>query len=550
MPLRQSAVARWLPERSCAALAASLIVFAAALHVLYLAANSRLDLAPDEAHYWDWSRHLDWSYYSKGPLVAWLIRLSCSLFGGLSVWLTGNLTMAVRLPAVVCGSLLLASLYLLTVQVLGRPRLALGVVACGLTLPLITVGSSIMTIDAPYTCCWGWALVFAHRAITGRSGWGWEATGVMVGIGILAKYTMVLFIPSLAVFLLTSRDHRRLLWSAGFWKMVGLAAFCCLPIAVWNAQNGWVTVLHVRRLAGLAAAGETALRQGGRFHWSGPPHYLGMQAALLLGWWFVAWVAAMVAYNPLRTTDSGLRFLWWLSAPMFLLFLAFSPKTGGGEPNWPVTAYLSGTVLVAAWLSEQFDSPRAWYRWVVGGGLAAVCAIGLAVSLAVHCSHLLHPVMAALAGPPTPKHPYPARRFDPTCRLRGWRFLAARVDQVCQGLRGRGIEPVLGGVSWAVPGELGVYCDGHPQAYNLGRVQGDRFSQYDHWPNPIDQAEPFAGRTFVLVGPISPRVALGFDRVYPPIEVTYIENGRTLASWTIHVCHGYHGFPDVPPAPH
>ena len=36
-------------------------------------------------------------------------------------------------------------------------------VAFGLTLPLIAVGSTLMTIDAPYTCCWGWALVFAHR---------------------------------------------------------------------------------------------------------------------------------------------------------------------------------------------------------------------------------------------------------------------------------------------------------------------------------------------------------------------------------------------------
>ena len=59
-----------------------------------------LELAPDEAHYWDWSRHLDWSYYSKGPLVAWLIRASCELFGPLSLELTGSLAAAVRLPAV------------------------------------------------------------------------------------------------------------------------------------------------------------------------------------------------------------------------------------------------------------------------------------------------------------------------------------------------------------------------------------------------------------------------------------------------------------------
>ena len=62
-------------------LAVCLIVGSAFLHMVYLAYNCPLDLAPDEAHYWDWSRHLDWSYYSKGPLVAYLIRLSVMVTG-------------------------------------------------------------------------------------------------------------------------------------------------------------------------------------------------------------------------------------------------------------------------------------------------------------------------------------------------------------------------------------------------------------------------------------------------------------------------------------
>src|SRR5277367_5390530 len=93
--------------RSLAVLA---IVLVAALRLVYLARFCPLDLAPDEAHYWDWSRHLDWCYYSKGPLVALLIRGSVELFGPLSVALTGGEMLAVRLPAVVCGSLLAASI--------------------------------------------------------------------------------------------------------------------------------------------------------------------------------------------------------------------------------------------------------------------------------------------------------------------------------------------------------------------------------------------------------------------------------------------------------
>src|SRR5207244_1503678 len=102
-----------------------LILGSAALRLAYLAYDCPLDLAPDEAHYWDWSRHLDWSYYSKGPLVAYLIRAATLLAGDAQ---TANLMMVVRLPAVLCGSLLLLSLYVLTIQVYRNATLALEVI--------------------------------------------------------------------------------------------------------------------------------------------------------------------------------------------------------------------------------------------------------------------------------------------------------------------------------------------------------------------------------------------------------------------------------------
>ena len=67
-----------------------------------------------------------------------------------------------------------------------RP-LRVAVVAIALTLPVIAVGASIMTIDAPYTCCWGWALFLTYRAIFRGSGWAWPAAGILVGLGTLAK---------------------------------------------------------------------------------------------------------------------------------------------------------------------------------------------------------------------------------------------------------------------------------------------------------------------------------------------------------------------------
>jgi hypothetical protein len=517
-------------------LAALLILGTAALRLAYFANDCPLNLVPDEAHYWDWSRHLDWSYYSKGPLVAWLIRASCELAGPWSQRLIGNDMLAVRLPAVACGVLLVTSLYILTLQVFRRERLAVAVVALALTLPLIAAGASLMTIDAPYTCCWGWALVLTHRAIFRGSLWAWTAAGLAVGLGILAKYPMVLFVPSVGLFLLTTSGLRRQFVRPGFWLMCLIGAACCLPILVWNAQHGWVSLHHV--------SGQAGITERSGILWLGPLTYLGTQFLVLLGFWFVAWATAMIAHRPSKETDPGIRYLWWTSATMFGVFWVFSLKTPE-EPNWPVTAYLSGIVLGTAWLSRQLASPKEWYRRLTMASLIVACLLGLLVTVVMHRSDLARPVLLRLSGPPSEQHPVPLRRFDPTCRLRGWRYFGGELDRIRAGLRGHGVEPILAASSWTLPGEMGFYCHGHPTVYSLGLAVGDRWSQYDLWrPNPLWDPDTFIGRTFIFVGDPSPALREAFDSIEALRLIEYQESGQPIARWTVLVCHGYRGFRD------
>jgi hypothetical protein len=516
-------------------LAGLLILLSAGLHAIYLAVNCPLDLAPDEAHYWDWSRHLDWSYYSKGPLVAYLIRGACELIGPLVSQAGWSPAFAVRAPAVLCGSLLLVSVYVLTVQAYRREGLALAVVAGALTLPVIGAGSSLMTIDSPYTCCW--ALVFGHRAIFSGSRWAWPAAGLVVGLGILAKYNMAAWIPSAGLFLLFSPEHRKLLRQPGFWIMTAIAALCCLPILFWNVKYDWVTFRHVQGLAGLQG--------GSRWFWTGPLVYVGEQCGIYLVFWFIAWAAAMFAHRPWKEPDARLRYLWWLSAPMFAVFLVFSVKTGGGEPNWPVTAYVSGLVLATGWLASQLRSPTGWYRRLTWVGLSTACLAGLALNVLILRSDLIYPLLTALAGPPTHNSPMPIRKLDPTCRLRGWYTLASELDRLRFLETTDGQEPVIAGAGWSLPGELGFYCAGHPVVYSIGPAMGDRQSQYDLWrPNPIADSNAFAGRTFLVVGLDDPSVLLpAFERVEAPIWVTHYQSGQPVARWPIIVTHGFRGFP-------
>ena len=47
--------------------------------------NTNFDLFGDEAQYWIWSQNPDFGYYSKPPLLAWIIALFCSVFSNTSL---------------------------------------------------------------------------------------------------------------------------------------------------------------------------------------------------------------------------------------------------------------------------------------------------------------------------------------------------------------------------------------------------------------------------------------------------------------------------------
>jgi 4-amino-4-deoxy-L-arabinose transferase-like glycosyltransferase len=515
-------------------LAAALILLASGLRLTFLLADCPLDLAPDEAHYWDWTRHPDWGYYSKGPLVAALIRAGDFLAGS---WI-GSATAAVRLPAVVCGALLLVSLYVLTVQTCGRDGLACGVVAAAVTIPAVNAGGVFITIDAPFTCSWGWALVLAHRAAFGRAAWAWPAAGAVVALGLLAKFTMALFVPCLALFLLATPSQRPQLRRPGFWALVAVAGLGVLPQVWWNARHDWVALRHV--------GGQVGLDEAGGARWLGPVRFLGEQGfAVLLGFWLVAWVGAVVAFRPGRDGDPRRAFLWWLSVPVFSFFAGSSLRTPG-QLNWPVAAYLAGLVLAVLWLAERWrDGPRA-RRWIVGS-LLIVGPLGVALTAALLDTRLVRPALERWAGPPTAVNPLPLRKLDPTARLRGWRFLAAEVDRETARLRAAGEEPVLAAAYWTLPGELAFYCDGHPTVYCLGPVRGERLSQYDLWrPNPVWDPEAFRGRTFLIVGELTDDLRTGFASLGPGREVWYCEGDQPIAVWTLTVGHGFRGFPGGP----
>src|SRR5262249_12644506 len=111
--------------------------------------------------------------------------------------------------------------------------------------PLVWAGSLLTTIDPPFLVLWTLGLWAAHRALSIGRASAWLLLGLAIGLGSLAKYTMLFALPGLVLYLVLAPGRRSTLRPGG----VGLALLATLatvaPVLVWNARTDWVSARHV-----------------------------------------------------------------------------------------------------------------------------------------------------------------------------------------------------------------------------------------------------------------------------------------------------------------
>ena len=121
------------------------------------------DLFPDEAQYWVWSQQLALGYYSKPPLVAWLIALTTGLFG--------DSEFAVRLSAPLLHAGAAVFVYGIGARLYDR-RVGFWSALAYASLPGVSVSAFIISTDAALLLFWAAALYAFVRARE-EGGWGW-----------------------------------------------------------------------------------------------------------------------------------------------------------------------------------------------------------------------------------------------------------------------------------------------------------------------------------------------------------------------------------------
>lgn len=319
---------------------------------------SPLGLHGDEAQYWAWSKDLDWGYFTKPPLIAWVIATTTAIFGD-AEW-------AIRLSSPLLHTVTAYVIYR-TACVLYDTRTGFWAGALYILMPCLWLSAGIVSTDVPLLLCWALALNgWVHLRETPT----WPKAiqfGLAFGFGVLAKYAMLFFLPALVIaFLFDKKTRSGLNNLEGY--AAGLIAFLLiLPNILWNMNNDFATLSHT--------AANANIQSGIPFH---PDEFLtfwGDQLVMFGPVPLVLLFPAVWAAVKSRLAPGSAWLAGFVISP--LLIISIEAIISRANANWAVTGYVAASILVAHWGLSAWDKREKWVKW----GVIIQSALGVAFAV-------------------------------------------------------------------------------------------------------------------------------------------------------------------------
>ncbi len=340
----------------------------------------------DEAYYYLYTLHPDWSYFDHPPLVA--------ITTGIGVWLTGQVTQfTLRIGTLLLytGSLIflyLAALRLYTLQI------AINTLAIASAIPIFQIAFGTLNIpDTPLLFFWAvtlWLAVgefFDYRMY--RPSYRLALMCVTVGLACMGKYHGFILGLGLVGFCLFSSNYRCALTSK--WFLLGFLLFLLTisPLLSWNIAHDWVSFkfqseravpnssYQIDRLlvALLVEMGYLFPTFGFPLLWSIIRN--SIQQFREFNWWRGSSLSGFHQEGELEKRS----LILWLSLP---LIFGFTLMSGYQQilPAWKMPGYWSATILLAerVAISRRYASNRIPYRWFFGS--VGVILLLLSIALA------------------------------------------------------------------------------------------------------------------------------------------------------------------------
>jgi 4-amino-4-deoxy-L-arabinose transferase-like glycosyltransferase len=308
-----------------------------------------LPFSNDEAYYWVWGHHLQWSYFDHPPMVGWLFWLGS--------WFEtfGN---AARLPGVWMGHLTLFIWYKILEPFLNEKTRLIWFLFILLS-PFMGIGSLVITPDVPLLFFWSLSLLLLLKLLEKKTASLYLLFGASLGLGFCSKYMIVLFVPIAFLWLLGSGRWREIRWPyVALTILTGL--IFSAPVLYWNWKHEWASFAFQLN-HGLG-------REKRQMSW--PIEYVGGQILLIFP--PLIWLA-------LRRRESKaasfLRYFGWLPLAFFL-YTSFRARV---EANWPIMAHPALLSLAFLNCIERGESSGP-FKWLQSTAIIWTTALVLVLT--------------------------------------------------------------------------------------------------------------------------------------------------------------------------
>lgn len=474
---------------------------------LWVLAQPHVGLYHDETYYYHWSLIPDFGYFSKPPMIAWVIGLSSSLWGATAF--------GIKLGPALCWFATALVMGVVGTRIAG---LRAGVFAALVfyTTPLVGFYSLFATTDSVFLLCWSLALlgfIEAEKRTTGRNdapGW-WLFAGIATGLGLLSKYTMLALPAGFFCFLLATPRRRQQFRRIGPW-LAGSVALALFGLNLaWNAGNDFVAFRHTSEIAKLDGPllHPTALLE----FWAAQLLIIGPLSALLLVRHWRRWWRELIA-NP------GLQAAVWGGA-LLLLGISAQALMSRAFANWAAPITLTATLLLAVLATTS----GRWLR-------ASIIVNLIALALFYHWPSVLTTLDIASN-----------KRINPWVRAEAWGERVATASFMSTEIRAL---PVASN-SRAVLAELSFRL--HPQRFpgaywnpELGHIR----DYYDQTVNFARLSPGAAGATYLFASetPLDPGILSRFAFAQPLGSVPEYFGWRPGRTLFLYQVQGFRGYDD------
>ena len=329
---------------------AILVYLAIVKLLLHLLTADNYGYFRDELYYVAAGERLDLGYVDFPPFVALVARATRLLFGDSLVALHVFPALAGAIVVVLAG---------LMARELGGGRFAQGLAALATLIPpTILVFGTWLSMDAFDQLFWVLAIYVLLLILKRDRPRPWLAFGLIAGLGLLTKLTMLYL--GLAVFLaLLLTPARRHLLTPWPWLGGALAFAFLLPYVIWEIAHGWPTL-------------EFWANYGAKVDPASPVEFLVEQIVTMQPPTLPLWLAGLYYY--LFSRDGRpYRALGWIFVILFALFMIQNAKFYFLAPAYPML-FAAGAVV-----TERFIRRRNW-NWLKPAYVVVLAISGIVIA--------------------------------------------------------------------------------------------------------------------------------------------------------------------------